>query len=719
MDRRAAHACGMCGGTRCLLCGHKCLKYELPVLVCHGTCLQKIKKGATYYISVDGNMIWCQKCYSSLPSVIPDNNDGAMQRTMNLANNSDVSLKRNLLKRQLLEEVAEPWVECDDCGEWMHQICALYNDTAPASKPTGMLWVNEESSTAGGDANNDSSLSNNTSAEDLDDANSSSNSEKKVASLSVSRGDAAKLKHLGMDHRDGGDSCSELDIDEDAALMQPVRKKKTVTAYANGVSPNMKKPVRCSSSEDDDYGRGDTQKSIAVDEHSAEDKKTSSAKFRCPVCQLKLFDKNDPHVDAEKDTDEKNCGAMSLLNSTPGTSTIVSSTRRENEMQSGEDRLRTQTDTVAEFVATLSNPSVQCEKAVPSRVIGGINTCGLDRNERTGLSIPFLDSPVMNPLASPKTPPPYDRGSPTLAVSVFEETFSALDSNTNAPFIPSAAAVKNEVLQESGKRSILDRLYEDDYATTITAAGDASRIIEGVQLPITAIDPRNSVPRSSMIVDDDGAVRTTESSLPAWPTASSSVLLANDGSGARYKQPLEVKIENVGTLELAAAAPTIIPAIIPSTTTTGVSGSLPSHATQWRARSLPRTRLSDLLETMVKERLREFSASAEFKNAGILAAQMKSTASTPLVSAVTPTISSVHHTRGVSVALGSSGGGDGDRRNKKNNSNSVASSSATAATVTLMPLADPDSICIRMTSNFDRKFDVPGCIVDNSVTNNG
>ena len=37
-----------------------------------------------------------------------------------------VVLKRQLLRRRADEEVAEAWVECDACGNWYHQVCALY-----------------------------------------------------------------------------------------------------------------------------------------------------------------------------------------------------------------------------------------------------------------------------------------------------------------------------------------------------------------------------------------------------------------------------------------------------------------------------------------------------------------------------------------------------------------------------------------------------------------
>ena len=101
------------------------MKFDPPVLVCHGTCLQKVKKNSVYYVTVDGIMLWCQRCYTGLPTVI-----------LELPSRPPL-LKRNLLKRRLDEEVAEPWVSCDICGHWFHQICALYNDRMSISADCG------------------------------------------------------------------------------------------------------------------------------------------------------------------------------------------------------------------------------------------------------------------------------------------------------------------------------------------------------------------------------------------------------------------------------------------------------------------------------------------------------------------------------------------------------------------------------------------------------
>jgi len=61
VQKASEHTCVLCQGQDCELCGEKCIKTDPPVLLCQGPCLQRIKKGATYYISKDGVRVFCQK----------------------------------------------------------------------------------------------------------------------------------------------------------------------------------------------------------------------------------------------------------------------------------------------------------------------------------------------------------------------------------------------------------------------------------------------------------------------------------------------------------------------------------------------------------------------------------------------------------------------------------------------------------------------------------
>jgi len=152
MARREGHECPHCQGQTCELCGEKCLKFEPAVLTCQGACNQRIKRGTNYYITQDGGRLWCQRCYGSLPTVIPSNHlvdeedkkeaeaAAPAERGKDIiaagvslgADGQGRLLKRSLLKRRFDEEVSEPWVQCDACEKWVHQICALFNPKSNA-----------------------------------------------------------------------------------------------------------------------------------------------------------------------------------------------------------------------------------------------------------------------------------------------------------------------------------------------------------------------------------------------------------------------------------------------------------------------------------------------------------------------------------------------------------------------------------------------------------
>ena len=65
------HACGLCRGRRCALCGDKCITLEAPALICSGPCQQRVRRAQQYHATRDGSRLWCHKCYLGLKSVIP------------------------------------------------------------------------------------------------------------------------------------------------------------------------------------------------------------------------------------------------------------------------------------------------------------------------------------------------------------------------------------------------------------------------------------------------------------------------------------------------------------------------------------------------------------------------------------------------------------------------------------------------------------------------
>mmetsp|Transcript_3165 Transcript_3165/g.4373 ORF Transcript_3165/g.4373 Transcript_3165/m.4373 type:complete len:1585 (+) Transcript_3165:128-4882(+) len=127
VERKKQHSCSFCCGCECHLCGEKCLKFEPSVQICHGSCGQRIKKNSIYFLSSDCSYLWCYKCYNNLPSVVVEYPPTVDPSTGN-NKTPEPLLKKNLIRRKSDEEIAEAWVECDSCGCWVHQVCALYDE---------------------------------------------------------------------------------------------------------------------------------------------------------------------------------------------------------------------------------------------------------------------------------------------------------------------------------------------------------------------------------------------------------------------------------------------------------------------------------------------------------------------------------------------------------------------------------------------------------------
>ena len=127
------HACGLCRGRRCALCGDKCITLEAPALICSGPCQQRVRRDQQYHATRDGSRLWCHKCYLGLKAVIPPPADAhARPRAQDAAHARATGLwyKRDLIKRRFDCDVHEPWVQCDCCLRWAHQACALFNAKA-------------------------------------------------------------------------------------------------------------------------------------------------------------------------------------------------------------------------------------------------------------------------------------------------------------------------------------------------------------------------------------------------------------------------------------------------------------------------------------------------------------------------------------------------------------------------------------------------------------
>ncbi|GAB9470170.1 Histone acetyltransferase [Globisporangium polare] len=128
--KRDEHSCPSCLANVCGICNQKCINFEPPFVMCSGPCQQRIKRHSLYFMTPDRSHHWCGKCYTSLPKLL----SLKMYPASNQASAAEVPQsqelqvpKSSLVKAKFLDELTEPWVQCDKCNGWVHQICALFN----------------------------------------------------------------------------------------------------------------------------------------------------------------------------------------------------------------------------------------------------------------------------------------------------------------------------------------------------------------------------------------------------------------------------------------------------------------------------------------------------------------------------------------------------------------------------------------------------------------
>jgi E1A/CREB-binding protein len=100
----------------CVACGQHNLLFEPPPLYCLN-CNNRIKKGQTYWFTMVNDTHKHSVCGACHKDHIKDS----------LKVEGKNVPKSKLKKKKNEEKLLEPWVQCDYCDAWVHQVCALFN----------------------------------------------------------------------------------------------------------------------------------------------------------------------------------------------------------------------------------------------------------------------------------------------------------------------------------------------------------------------------------------------------------------------------------------------------------------------------------------------------------------------------------------------------------------------------------------------------------------
>lgn len=90
--------------------------------------MQKIRRNATYFTDSFKQNHWCEHCYTNRLK-----DDELIQ-----LDDGRVTTKSLLIELKNDSSPEEAWVQCDQCHDWNHQVCALFNGSQNAKTSTFM-----------------------------------------------------------------------------------------------------------------------------------------------------------------------------------------------------------------------------------------------------------------------------------------------------------------------------------------------------------------------------------------------------------------------------------------------------------------------------------------------------------------------------------------------------------------------------------------------------